>query len=265
MGKAMISDEYLTDIADAIRAKKGTSDTYTAAEMGDAVRSIPTGEPPVLVSKSVTSNGTYNASSDNADGYDNVAVNVANSYSAGDEGKVVNNGALASQTSRNVTDNGTYDTTSNNEVVVNVQGGGGGSTKYLHRLQCNFMWNFENTTNYGYFNIDVVLNDNDMSYIDVMNNVSFEAAKTPRDLFNYFETKGYVLPNGTNSGILATGYFTDMLGEDPVARVICEVKIQKSNNAITNVYLFNTGNIVNISNFYFNSMDSSIEGYCIAL
>lgn len=49
-----------------------------------------------------------------------ITTNVPNSYEASDEGKVVSNGALASQTSRNVTENGTYDTTVNDEVVVNV-------------------------------------------------------------------------------------------------------------------------------------------------
>lgn len=34
------------------------------------------GTPPVLVSKTVTENGTYQASSDSADGYSEVTVNV---------------------------------------------------------------------------------------------------------------------------------------------------------------------------------------------
>ena len=35
-----------------------------------------------IVSKTITANGTYNASSDSADGYDPVTVNVVNSYNA---------------------------------------------------------------------------------------------------------------------------------------------------------------------------------------
>lgn len=50
-----------------------------------------------------------------------LTVNVPNTYSAADEGKVVNGGALVSQTSKNITSNGTVDTTLNNEVVVNVE------------------------------------------------------------------------------------------------------------------------------------------------
>lgn len=107
----------------------------------------------VLKQKTVTQNGTYNASSDSADGYSKVTVNVPasavdsgtknitengthdvvgyapasvsvpNSYSAGDEGKVVSGGALVAQTSDTVTTNDTYDTTLINSLTVNVSGG----------------------------------------------------------------------------------------------------------------------------------------------
>lgn len=74
-------------------------------------------------SKSISANGTYTAPTGKA--YSPVTVNVANSYAAADEGKVVSSGALVSQTAHaEVTENGTIDTTFNNSVVVNVQGGG---------------------------------------------------------------------------------------------------------------------------------------------
>lgn len=73
-----------------------------------------------LVDKTISANGTYNASSDDADGYKKVVVDVPNSYDSGDEGKVVSNGALVAQTSATKTENGTYDTTLNNSVTVNV-------------------------------------------------------------------------------------------------------------------------------------------------
>ena len=66
----------------------------------------------------ITENGTATAPSGKA--YSPVNVNVPNSYAAGDEGKVVSDGALVSQTSTTKNANGTYDTTLNNEVVVNV-------------------------------------------------------------------------------------------------------------------------------------------------
>ena len=76
--------------------------------------------PAVLVSKNITANGSYDPATDNADGYDSVTVNVPNSYTSADEGKVVYNGALASQTSKTIAANGTVDTTRNNSVTVNV-------------------------------------------------------------------------------------------------------------------------------------------------
>ena len=76
---------------------------------------------PTLITKSITSNGTYNASSDSADGYSSVSVAVPNTYSVSDEGKVVSNGALVSQTSTTITTNNTtVDTTLINSVNVQV-------------------------------------------------------------------------------------------------------------------------------------------------
>lgn len=74
----------------------------------------------VLINKDISANGTYNASADSADGYKKVTVDVPNSYAAGDEGKVVSNGALVAQGSATYTSNGTYDTTLVNEVEVDV-------------------------------------------------------------------------------------------------------------------------------------------------
>lgn len=52
--------------------------------------------------------------------YAEADVAVPNTYGVSDEGKVVDNGALVSQTSKNINADGTYDTTKNNEVVVAV-------------------------------------------------------------------------------------------------------------------------------------------------
>ena len=73
-------------------------------------------------SLNVSANGTYRAPTGKA--YTPVNVNVPNSYSSSDEGKVVSNGALVAQTAHaEVTQNGTIDTTLNNSVVVNVPAG----------------------------------------------------------------------------------------------------------------------------------------------
>lgn len=79
-------------------------------------------------SKSIDANGTYTAPAGKA--YSPVTANVPNSYAAGDEGKVVSNGALVAQGSDTVTHNGTVDTTLINSLLVNVSGSSGyGYTK----------------------------------------------------------------------------------------------------------------------------------------
>ena len=87
MSKVLITENYLDAIADAIRGRNGTQNTYTPAQMAAAVAAIP------------------------------------NAYVAGDEGKVVSNGALVAQSSSSVTQNGTVDTTLINSLTVNVSGG----------------------------------------------------------------------------------------------------------------------------------------------
>lgn len=120
MSQVLVTEDYLEDIADAIRGKNGSEDTYTPAQMAGAIEGIHTADEVVLVSKSVTANGSYNPASDSADGYSGVTVDVPNSYAAEDEGKVVVNQDLTAQTSKSINANGTYDTTANNSVVVDV-------------------------------------------------------------------------------------------------------------------------------------------------
>ena len=72
MSKAIITESLLTDIADAIRSKLGSSDTYTPAEMAAAIRQIAS----TLVAKTITQNGTYLPAEDGADGYSSVTVAV---------------------------------------------------------------------------------------------------------------------------------------------------------------------------------------------
>lgn len=112
MAKVLVTEDYLTDIADAIRDKTSSEESYTPAEMAEAISDIETGitptgtksvtitsngtitedvtnyanveiavnvpsGSPTLITKSITENGTYAASSDSADGYSSVTVNVS--------------------------------------------------------------------------------------------------------------------------------------------------------------------------------------------
>ena len=96
-----------------------TAGTYCEDDL-ELKYTSPGGGGATLITKNISANGTYNASSDSADGYSSVTVAVPNTYTAGDEGKVVSSGALVSQSSTTKNANGTYDTTLNNEVVISV-------------------------------------------------------------------------------------------------------------------------------------------------
>lgn len=76
MSKALITEQYLTDIADSIRAKLGVQTTYLPSEMSAAIDSI-SGGGVTVESLSVTANGTYTAPAGKA--YSPVVVNVSGS------------------------------------------------------------------------------------------------------------------------------------------------------------------------------------------
>ena len=69
------------NIASAYTACNGKGATMPAtqnsANLATCIGSIQTGSTPTLITKNITANGTYNASSDNADGYSSVTVNVS--------------------------------------------------------------------------------------------------------------------------------------------------------------------------------------------
>lgn len=158
MANVLVDENSLSDIADAIRSKKGVSTTYKPSEMADAISSIsggitPSGTKTINITqngtvtedvtsyasaqvnvtvpnpstgtKTITTNGTHDVTD-----YASAQVNVPNSYTQSDEGKVVVNGSLASQTSQSITVNGTYDTTMKNSVTVNVPNPSSGSQTF---------------------------------------------------------------------------------------------------------------------------------------
>lgn len=125
-----------------------------------------------LIEKSISANGVYNASEDSADGYSKVTVDVPNTYTAQDEGKVVDNGALVAQTamSSEVTENGTVDTTLYNSVTVNVSSGGGNNANFV-----------SNGDEFGYNCLESIVIPQG---IKIISNQSFPNTTT----FNYLKT-----------------------------------------------------------------------------
>lgn len=79
------------------------------------------------IGAAITAKGGTVGANDGLEDFASDVATITNQYTAGDEGKVVSNGALVPQTARanDITENGTYDTTLNDSVTVNVQSGSG--------------------------------------------------------------------------------------------------------------------------------------------
>lgn len=77
MANYKVTDTELTSVANAIRTKGGTqAQLEFPTGFVTAIGNIPSGSA-TLITKNITQNGTYNASSDSADGYSSVTVNVS--------------------------------------------------------------------------------------------------------------------------------------------------------------------------------------------
>lgn len=105
MSRALITESYLTGIANAIRAKNGSSNTYTPPQMAAAIQAIPTGGITPTGTVNITQNGTHDVTQ-----YANANVNVQPNLQS----------KIATQNGTVVPDQG-YDGLS--EVVVNISSG----------------------------------------------------------------------------------------------------------------------------------------------
>lgn len=108
MSRALITESYLTGIANAIRTKLGVQNTYTPPQMAAAIESIPTSGITPTGTKNITQNGTHDVTQ-----YASANVNVQPNLQS----------KTATQNGTVTPDQG-YDGMSS--VVVNVSGGGSG-------------------------------------------------------------------------------------------------------------------------------------------
>lgn len=125
MSKKLYEENNIRSIGDAIRAKNGTSNTYTTAQMAEAVRSIKT--QPILEELNASENGTYTPSS-GKDGFSRAVVNV--------QPKLEELNASA---------NGSYTPSSGKDgfsrVNVNVPSGGGSAVLVQKTITANGTYN----------------------------------------------------------------------------------------------------------------------------
>lgn len=182
MARVLVNDESLTAIADAIREKLDVETAYLPSQMAGAIENIPTGS----------------------------------SLTSADEGKVVvessGNYVLQAQTSRSILQNGTYDTTTNDEVVVNVSGGGPANTglPYSDSSHVKCIADFDNfdssSTTWGDGSSPVLLqsttteyNNEEAVYIDALTNQNearVELGSTTSDFTMYAVIKGIQYASG---------------------------------------------------------------------
>lgn len=76
MAKVLVTESYIRDIASAIRAKNGRSASYTPSQMAAAIGSIQSAGALSIISYTFSSNGSYSASSFDADAFSSVVVAV---------------------------------------------------------------------------------------------------------------------------------------------------------------------------------------------
>lgn len=143
MANVLVRESSLEDIADAIRDKLNVQTTYKPSEMAAAIESIPSGGSATLGTKTITSNATYNASSDNLDGYSSVTVNVPTGTAKTSSDLTANNltvtapaGLYSSDASKTLTDANLTAGNIKKDVTIfgvtgSYEGGGGGGSSQV--------------------------------------------------------------------------------------------------------------------------------------
>lgn len=140
-------------------------------------------------------------------------IDSAGGITSEDNGKVVADGQLVSQTSRTVTTNGTYDTTTNNSVLVDVPSSGGASTLVSKTITENGTYDPSDDDADGYSEVNVNLpllrRKSYIPYTDqtrILQELTWADYDTENHTFGAFTLFGSSYPTVDENGLL--------LGED---------------------------------------------------
>lgn len=146
MATVNITEQYLSDIGDAIREKRDVTTKYKPSQMASAIRGIRSASDVKLIPKVIRENGRYESlAEDNADGYNVISVDVVGRDAIVDDLTITENGtynpadsgldyfsqvtaeveAEPNVDSKTITSNGTYlaeddELDGYDEVTVNV-------------------------------------------------------------------------------------------------------------------------------------------------
>ena len=122
MAKVALTEQYLEDIADALRAKSETSNTYTPAEMAPAILALPAGGGIIPTGTiSITTNGTHNV-------YNYASADVQVSSTINNQNKTVN----PSTSQQSITADSGY--TGLGTVTVNAMPSGTAGTPEAYKM-----------------------------------------------------------------------------------------------------------------------------------
>lgn len=193
-----VTGAELTSVADAIRAKGGTTDLLA----------FPSGF--VSAVQDITTGGM--------------------SLSAADEGKVVYNGALSLQGSMNVSSNGSYDTTLFSQVSVAIPE----AVLVSKTITSNGIYNPSNDNADGFSQVSVAIPEAVLVSKTITSNGTYNPASDNADAFSQVVVN---VPSEGGGGVIGSENYLVVTRQSSGAFVDSEITIIQSRTFYSNIYI----------------------------